>query len=236
MTLSPAEDARFTEPIYGLAEAAFFLRVPASTLDTWVRGYIRRPPGRGEVRGEALITAVPAQRGWPRIPFIGLAEAHVLTAFRRAGVSLQHIRRALEILKGETADPHILASRRLYADGQRILYDYRGEGLEVVAALTEVVSGQHVFKEVIRRYLERIEYDETGWALKLFLPIADRPIVVADPARAFGKPLFVHGGTRVKDVLDRWRAGDSLAEVSLDFAVPQQDVEDVLRAAIPEAA
>lgn len=219
-----------------MSEAAFFLRVPESTFDAWVRGYVRRPPGKREVRGGWLVTSIDGARGWPRIPFIGLAEGHVLAAFRRAGVSLQHIRRALDILRRETGNEHVLASRRLHTHGPVILYDSVATDQGVAEALTEVVSGQRVFRDVIRRSLERITYDDAGWARCLLLPISESPIVLADPHRAFGKPLFAHGGARVKDVLDRWRAGDPLAEVAHDFGVPLEDVEDVLRAAIPEAA
>ncbi len=40
----------------------------------------------------------------------------------------------------------------------------------------------------------------------------------------------------VEDVLDRWKAGDPLAEVAEDFGVPLEDVEDILRVALPVAA
>jgi uncharacterized protein (DUF433 family) len=37
-------------------------------------------------------------------------------------------------------------------------------------------------------------------------------------------------------VLDRRRAGEPLAEVAEDFGVPPEDVEDILRVALPAAA
>ena len=89
---------------------------------------------------------------------------------------------------------------------------------------------------VVENYLKRIEYGQDGWATTLVSPATPRPIVVADPARSFGQPIFICGAGRVEDVVDRWRAGDPLAEVAEDFGIPIQDVEDILRVALPVAA
>jgi uncharacterized protein (DUF433 family) len=40
----------------------------------------------------------------------------------------------------------------------------------------------------------------------------------------------------MEDVLDRFRAGEPLASVARDFDLDHQDVEDVIRAALPPAA
>jgi uncharacterized protein (DUF433 family) len=231
------QDDRFAAPLDTAAEAARFLGVPTSTLSTWARGYVRRPPGRPAVRGERIVTSVDAPRGWPTIPFIGLAEGLVLAAFRQGGVSLQHIRKAVSILDAQLGLDHALASRRLYIDGAAILFDYAGaEGDQELAGLTEVVSQQQVFAPVVQEYLSRIEFGSDGWAAKLVSPATQRPIVVADPGRSFGQTIFIRGAGRVEDVLDRWRAGDPLTDVATDFGVPMQDVEDLLRVALPAAA
>jgi hypothetical protein len=69
---------------------------------------------------EPIITAVRPQRpGDPAVPFIGLAEAYALTAFRSAGVPMQRIRPAIDALYRELGLEHALASKRLYTDGQK---------------------------------------------------------------------------------------------------------------------
>ena len=66
--------------------------------------------------------------------------------------------------------------------------------------------------------------------------MTQRHVVEVDPARSFGQPIFIRGGVRIEDVVDRWKAGDALAEVAEDFGTPIEDVEDVLRASVPAAA
>lgn len=237
MTSRDIEDMRFTAPLYTLAEAARFLGVPTSTFATWAKGYVRRPPGRPPVHGDRIVTSVDAPRNFPGIPFIGLAEGMVLAAFRRGGVSLQHIRRAVSILDREIGIEHALASHRLYTDGAVIVFDYADARQDQeLTGLTEVVSRQRVFAPVVREYLTRIEYGKDGWAEQLVSPTTRDRIVVVDPRRAFGQPIFVHGAAPVESVVSRWKAGESIAHVAKDFGVPPADVEDYLRAAVPLAA
>ena len=237
MTAASTPDERFTVPLYTAPEAARFLGVPTSTFVTWAKGYVRRPLERPPVQGKPIVTSVEAPRNFPTIPFVGLAEGMVLAAFRRAGVSLQHIRKAVAILEREIGVDHALASRRLYSDGAVILFDYadpRGE--EQLAGLTEVVSRQRVFSPVVREYLTRIEYARDGWARQLASPTTRDRVVVVDPRRAFGQPIFVHGAAPVESVVGRWKAGESIEHVAEDFGVPPADIEDYLRAALPLAA
>lgn len=235
--MSLKDDTRFEIPLYTVAEAARFLGVPASTVGTWAKGYVRRPPGRHEVKAGPILTALSTRPGEATIPFIGLGEGMVIAAFRSAGVSMQHLRKAVAILGKEIGIEHALASERLYTDGARVLFDYAAhEDDNELANLTVVVSQQRVFAPVVKEYLRRITYGPDGWATKIVSPATQKRVVIADPSRGFGQPMFLHGAVRVEDVLDRWRAGERLGDVAADFGVPAEDVEDYLRVALPAAA
>ena len=228
-------DLRFGTPLYTVAEAARFLGVPRSTLATWAHGYTRRSGGRPEVYAAPLISSVRGASRLPEIPFVGLVEGMVAAAFRKAGVSMQHIRKSLQVLQEEIGIEHALASNRLYTDGSSILYDYASQhGDEEI--LTVVLTGQRVFADVIRDYLQRITYAPDSWAERVVLPITQRHVLEVDPRRAFGQPVFIRGGARMEDVLSRFRAGESLASLAYDFGLEQQDLEDAIRAALPSAA
>jgi uncharacterized protein (DUF433 family) len=230
-TASP-QDPRFTVPRYTVSEAARFLGVPSTTFTHWARGYEVRFANRRRVKKGPIITALNGDGREPSIPFVGLAEGLVVAAFREAGVSLQHIRRAVEILDAEIGVDHALASRRLYSDGASVLFDYaEREGDE---QLTHVVTQQRIFAPVVAEYLQLITRDEQGWPSRLRSPLSD--VIVVDPRRAFGQPIFVRGAVRVEDVLDRIRADERLADVADDFGVPVDDVEAVVRARLRLAA
>ena len=229
-------------PLYTVAEAAGVVAVPVSTMTTWARGYRRRKVGRPDVVGEPIVTWVqPWGRGWPSIPFIGAAEALIVAAVRRRGVPLQRLRPALEVLIREIGVEHALASRRLYTDGAEILYDYghRYSDTDQGHAAMELVvvrSGQRVFDQVITAYLDRSDYATDGFAELIRVPPYNHGIVVADPRRSSGAPIFAHGAARVEDALALFQAGESLSEVSCEFGVPQDHLLDVLRVASCRAA
>jgi uncharacterized protein (DUF433 family) len=215
--------------------------VPASTLATWAKGYGRRSADRADVAGQPIVTWLPSARPHePSIPFVGLAEALVLAAVRRSGVPLQRVRPALAHLQREIGVDHALASRRLYTDGAEVLFDYGEAGADVtrddVRYLVVVRSGQRVFTDVVQDYLRRIEYADDGYARLIRVPGYQRAEVVADPERSFGSPIFERGGARVDDVLQRFWAGDSLDDLTREFGVPADQLEDVLRVASRRAA
>ncbi|MGA7270597.1 MAG: DUF433 domain-containing protein [Acidimicrobiia bacterium] len=233
---------RFEIPLYTIAEAARIVDVPASTLTTWAQGYVRRFPDRPDVVGDPIVTYLePNGPRRPSIPFVGLTEATVLAAVRRSGVPMQRIRPALEALEESLGLEHALASKSLYTDGAELLYDFgeaHSEHQEGRAALELVVvrSGQRVFTDAIQEYLRRIEYGPDGYAALIHVPAYRRAEVVVDPTRSFGAPIFERGGSRVDDVLQRFWAGESLDELSNEYGVPLNHLEDVVRVASRRAA
>ena len=89
-----------------------------------MQGYSYKTLG-GVVEAFPLITTtrVGSSRA-PSLPFLGLAEAYVLAAFRAAGVPMQRIRPAIHWLDENIGLPAALASERLKTDGAEILYDF----------------------------------------------------------------------------------------------------------------
>ena len=217
---------RFEVPLYAVSEAARIVDVPVQTLSRWTRG------------SAAVTWKPPAGRGCPSIPFVGLAEALVLAALRRSGVPMQRIRPALQDLEAELGLEHALASQRLYTDEAELLFDYADAHIsgELLSSLVVVRSGQRVFAEAVKAYLDRITYGEDGYPTLIRVPAYRQAEVVVDPSMSFGSPIFRAGGTRVEDVMDRFWAGESLADVSAEFGVPLDQLEDVVRVASSRAA
>ncbi|HEY7199568.1 MAG TPA: DUF433 domain-containing protein [Candidatus Dormibacteraeota bacterium] len=223
--LSP-DDPRVTRGLFTVTEAAGWLSIPRSTLHDWVDGR------RGAPHERPIVLTVPAARGEPAVPFLGLAEGMVLRAFRRGGVPLQRVRDALERLDRDLGLRHALASDRLASDGAELLYDHRarfepgGDG-----GLVTVRSGQLVFAPVVRESLRRIQYGRDGWAERLLLPGYSVVSVVVTPHLAGGRPVLERSGIPVENVVGRWLGGESLEELAADLGLDGAEIEDVVRAA-----
>src|SRR5438477_650332 len=92
------QDGRLEVPIYGLNEAALYLRVPIKTLEYWVFG-------RGATPG--LIKAACKK---PRsLSFMNLLECHMLSAMRKQyDLHLPKIRKAIIALDRRLSYKHPL--------------------------------------------------------------------------------------------------------------------------------
>jgi len=232
-------DDRFVQPLYTFAQAARFIGMHQATLATWTRPPRCRQTSPGGGRGHtAVVTALPPEPGdLRRIPFIGLIEATVVEAFRRTGLSLQRIRRALTVLAEQGELEHALASEHLFTDGAEVLYDYAASNEELqirLLTLTEVSTGQRVFHEVILDYLRRIEFTD-GWATGLILPITERPLLRVVPEVAGGTPLFMEGGAPLSVVRSRFVAGEPVESIAADYEVPAAHITESLHAIWPDS-
>lgn len=241
VTSTEARNVRFDVPLYSITDAARHIDVSRSTFDSWARGYARRSKDRTPVTGAPVITLLPTVDRGPSVPFIGLAEGFVLAAFRQAGVPLQRIRPAITRLQERLGIEHVLASRSLYTDGAEVLYDFAestGDTPEGKSARQLVVArnDQLVFREVVDSYLRRIEFATDDWARAIHLPQYGTADVLVDPQRSFGIPIFARGGVRVEVVLNRFKAGESIEELSEDFGVPTDELLDALRVHTAAAA
>ena len=230
---------RFETLIYGFGEAAGYLSIPPTTLRNWVYG---NPRNAGHGATTPVVTAVrPERRNGPSMPFIGLAEAYALAAFRKAGVPMQRIRPAIDVLAKELGLKYALASRRLYTDGAEVLYDYAqhaGDTPEGESAkeLVVVRNNQRVFSEVVALYLRRVDFGPDGYARLIRLPQYKVAEVAVDPDHVFGRPRFVHGGVGVEDVIDLFQAGEPVDSVAEEFGLSRDEVEDAIRVATQPAA
>jgi hypothetical protein len=125
-------DPRFDLALYPVPEAAQLVGVPVRSLWNWLRGYRYAARGR-TVRAEPVIH--PTARDGSVLSFVNLVEVGVLASFRKAGVSMQKVRRALDYVSRAMGIPHPLASGRILTDGVELFWEYQekeGEDLHLL--------------------------------------------------------------------------------------------------------
>lgn len=198
--------------------------MPESTFHSWVRS-----AGR-----QALITALPtARRGAASVPFIGLAEGVFLSGLRRAGLPMQRIRPAIELVHRRLGVEHALASKRLFTDGAEIMWeisDARDVDDDVrrdARSLIVLRNDQYVLRQVVDQFLRSITYDPVdGYAQRVRLPDYEVADLVADPHINFGHPVFAKRGAPLDAVLSRLRAGETVADVADDYGLGIDEVTE----------
>ena len=220
-------------PNYTAKAAAHYLRVPSSTVRSWVFGrpYQTRV---GQKQFKPVIKLPdPSIR---LLSFTNLVELHVLNAIRCFHrVSLDNVRRAIVFIKKDTGQKHPLARKELYTDGLDLFIEKFGEIVNVSK------DGQLAMRGIIESHLERIEWDDVGVAARLY-PFT-RPnessgprLVVINPRVSFGRPVLAGTGVPTEIFAQRYIAGESIDDLAIDYECERLQVEEAIRCELSLAA
>lgn len=198
---------RLAVPAYRVLEAARYARTTQQTIGNWERIRSNR---RGVVstRGE--------REG---LSYLQLIEVGVVAAMRKSGVTLEKIREAREYLCSEFHADFPFARYRFKTDGKTLLMDYDQlveADKEKLLALNE--SGQLAWNQILSGLLREFEYDaEIGTVLRWRVDGYDSPVRL-DPRIAFGAPHV--NGIATWVLRERWKSGESLADIAEDYDLP----------------
>lgn len=227
-------DAR-NQPVYGITEAARYLRLPPTTLASWVRGQSYK--SHGYARKFRVVIELPDPKV-PLLSFLNFVEAHVLAALRRKhNVALPKVRTALDFVSRELKIDHPLANVRFETDGIDLFVQHLG-GL-----VSASQQGQIAMRSVLEAYLKRVERDTDGRAVRLFLftrtggdESRDPKIIVVDPSIAFGRPVIARRAVATSVVAERYRAGEGTKELADDYGCKPEEIEEAVRCEFAQAA
>lgn len=214
-------------PAYSFVEAAHYLNLPVSTLSSWFRGQSYRH--NDEIRRFQPVIRLDGEPG-EGLSFLNLVEAHVLAAIRREHrIPLQKVRRALEYVERKLGLQRPLTNARFETDGVDLLV----RELEKLVNVSQ--EGQLEIEPVIRTFLRRIKRDPAGVPIKLYpftrktVSDAEPEPVEIDPRVAFGRPVLAGRGVPTAVLADRFKAGDSLADLAQDYDTSTQVIEEAIR-------
>jgi len=206
-------------PTYTPAEAAHYLLVPVATVRWWTTG---APHG-----AKPVIITPPADRRM--LSFFNMAEIHILDSLRRKhNLPLQQLRQAINYLERHFTSQHPLIEHNFQTDGVDLFIDHVGTLLNVTK------EGQFAMKGILQTFLNRIEYDEKGLASKLY-PFTtaqktdESRIIVLDPYISFGRPVIAGTGITTAVVAERYKAGESIADLAKDYGRTSVEIEDAIR-------
>ena len=216
-------------PSYTSWEAARYVRLPLRTVQNWSFGF-------ATYGGDPLIRIADPERHL--LSFCNVAELHVLGALRRYhGVSTTKLRVAIRYLEETFESRHPLLTASMLTDGLSVFVERTG------ALINATRSGQLAMRKLMEAHLQRIDQDVDGLAIRLFpfvrqdlhttrLPAslsAEPRIISLDPRVRFGRPVIVGTGIPTEEVAERFRAGDTCAQLADEYGRPPQEIEEAIR-------
>lgn len=202
-------------PTYPVVDAARYLQIPTATLRTWLKGR-SYPTQSGQQQFEPLIRRPDSD--FAQLSFTNLVEAHVLRVIRTThNVQFDKVRKALDYIEEQFGTRHPLARVEFQTDGVDLF-------LESVGRLVNASrSGQLAMADTLKHLLNRVEWDVSGMATRLFpfvqsLPgnNSDKPLTI-DPNVSFGSPVLTGTGLPTRILAELYDAGDSIAEIAQEY-------------------
>ena len=214
------------EPAYGPAEAARYLRLPAATLRTWLVGR-DYPKGDAQATFHPLIK--PASTQPLQVSFYNLIEAHVLRALRTEhGVALAELRKAIFYAERKLQLDRLLLSPELRTHAGAVFLDRYVELINLSA------SGQLAMRKVFEDHLQRVEWDQWQFPVRLYpysnptQRSSERPIIAIDPLVAFGRPIVRRAGISTAAIADRIDAGETVEALVDDYDLSRDEIEQAV--------
>ncbi len=216
-------------PLYTLPQASRYLKIPIQTLRSWIKGRYYPVGDSGDRRFFKPIVLLP-DRNVLRLSFMNLVETHVLDGIRRVEqVPFDKVRNAIEYLKKKPSSKHPLAEYRFQTDGVDLFIDHLGQIISVSQ------QGQLVIREVIEKYLRRIERDINNIPIRLYPFLRTPPQdeeprrVYIDPLVSFGQPVLAGTGVPTAVITERFYAGDSTEDLAKDYGSTREEIEEAVR-------
>jgi uncharacterized protein (DUF433 family) len=211
------DDGLIGRGVYGIGDAARLAQIPRQRVARWATGLVRAR----RVEAHALA-----------LNFLDLMELRAVEQFRRAGVSLQAIRRAHERASEVVGHEHPFSTRTFKTDGRTILMELAKEQARREAALLDLLRQQLVFGRILEPYLRGVEFGREKLPVRWW-PLDRAGGIVLDPERCFGQPIVAREGipAAVLAATARAEGGDaaSIRRAAHWYGVPPAAVRSALR-------
>jgi uncharacterized protein (DUF433 family) len=192
--------------VYNLPEAARLTGLRPERVREWFRGR------KSQTRKPVFRSDYLSVSGDRAISFHDLIELFVAGQLRDREISLQSLRKVHKRLQVDLKTRHPFCRREILTKGGQVFtLGLDDEGRE---EMIEVLTSQRVFSDILRPFLERIDYDEAT-AMAQRWCIADR--VVVDPAICLGKPIVGEVGIATAVLAAAYDANDQDAELVADW-------------------
>ena len=214
----PSANNILDTPIYGLVDAAHYLRVPYQTLRYWTRG-------RNSIEPIIHLTNYDP----PRLSFINLLECHMLSGMRsNYNLRLPKVRQALRNLARLSPSPHPLVDREFETNRVDVFIRQYGDDL-----LNLNRPNQRSFTEFLETYLQRIERADNGM-LRFFPFVEERTsaepkIIMINPAVSFGRPVIAGTGIPTAVIASRFHARETVSSLAEEYGRTDEEIEEAIR-------
>jgi uncharacterized protein (DUF433 family) len=213
--------------LYTLTDAARLLHMPAATVRRWLNGYTYADSSGQHHAAPLWASEIAPADGRPRgLSFRDLMELRIIHVLVDNGISLQAIRRGLEIARSEINENRPLSSARLKTDGVTWFLQVGQETSE--PRLLDLVKrrGQYGFHGLIAPSFRDVDFE--GMEPARWWPMGHAAGVVLDPKQRFGSPIIAEYGVPTSALALAASTEGSAAAAARYYEVPLKAVRNAV--------
>jgi len=200
-------------PLYSCQSVSKALRIPYSTLYSWLNRY---PEG-------SLISNLNSDQ---TLNFLQLSEAFAINYMRKTlEIPLSKIREASDYLREKLEISYPLIDHRIRV-GSEVYFKHAQDIL-----LNATRHGQLESTELIGDYINRLEFKDANLPDILYPWIRNqkkKKSIKIDPRVRFGQPSITGTGITVEIVYERFEGGESLIDIASGYGIALAGVEDAI--------
>jgi uncharacterized protein (DUF433 family) len=205
-------------PRYSISEAAFYVRIPVTTLHAWTQGQ-NYATSTGLHRTSLPLITLADQKN-KLLSFYNLVEAHILRSTTERGVPFRNVRKALDYIHETMPGDHPLLTHDFETSGKEIFIQHLG------ATINATRHGQRAMREVLEKYLTLVPRDGYGLPMRVF-PINSRRLAI-DPFFSSGKLIVKDRGIAASVLWGRNKSGESIPEIAKDYGLAEIEVKETI--------
>jgi uncharacterized protein (DUF433 family)/DNA-binding transcriptional MerR regulator len=218
--------------IYTYSEASKITGINAGTLRRWLEGY--NSPNSDKVISPIFRSDYKKVHSKKVLSFLDLIEILFIKSFRKHGLSMPLIRKAVNRASKLLSSSHPFAMKKFYTDGKTILARIAKESH--MPELIDLITNQYQFDPIVFPELyECIDFNDYEIAERWWPEGKDNYIMV-DPNINFGKPSISSANIPTNTIYELYTAGHSIDELADWYDVSFKDIESAIGYENKEAA
>jgi uncharacterized protein (DUF433 family) len=155
------------------------------------------------------------------VNFYTLIEFYTYSQLRLKGVPGKTIKRAHDIIASDLNIPYPFAYN-LSTDGKAVWYEQLGELIKADG------KKQLDLKSLLKPFLHRVDFGETGFAERYF-PLNNSKNIVVDPKRQFGQVTVAGKSLRADIIFKLFEGGETIPNICSLYDLEMSQVRDAIR-------
>jgi uncharacterized protein (DUF433 family) len=202
--------------IYTISDLSVILKISKSRVRYWVSTYLRRDlPKITNFR----YNFNPEEGIF--MTFNSLLELYVFEKLKQKGHSRKRILESYYAISKFYNTKYPFTIKNIITAGNLILLDHEDKFISANK------SFQLNLKEILKPYIEKIEFDEEGKA-KRFYPSGKDKSVVIDPEIQFGAPTIKGTRINVANLVEEFESGDSIGTLAKIYNLREEEINDAI--------